>query len=148
MPVMNLASIDHWLLLAHAAMALFMVGVIWFVQIVHYPLFRGVGEAGFAEYERQHTRRTGYVLAVPMLAELATAVALAWRMGGGLAWSGLGLLMCIWLSTWLWQVPAHRRLEQGFDDATHRRLLRTNWVRTIAWSARGILALALLVVPR
>lgn len=148
MSVMNLASIDDWLLFFHAAMTLFMVGVIWFVQIVHYPLFRGVCEAGFAEYERQHTRRTGYVLAVPMLAELATAVALAWRMGGGLAWSGLGLLMGIWLSTWLWQVPAHRRLEQCFDDATHRRLLRTNWVRTIAWSARGILALALLVVPR
>lgn len=145
---MNLASINDWLLLVHAAMTLFMVGVIWFVQIVHYPLFHRVGEAGFAEYERQHTRRTGYVLAVPMLVELATMVALAWRLGGGLAWSGLGLLMVIWLCTWRWQVPAHRRLEHGFDAATHRRLVRTNWVRTIAWSARGILALALLIVPR
>ncbi len=42
---MNLASINDWLLFVHAAMTLFMVGVIWFVQIVHYPLFRGVGEA-------------------------------------------------------------------------------------------------------
>ena len=128
----NLASINEWLLFVHAAMTLFMVGVIWFVQIVHYPLFHRVGEAGFAEYERQHTRRTGYVLAVPMLVEFATAVALAWRFGGVLAWSGFLLLMAIWLSTWLWQVPAHRRLEQGFDDATHRRLVRTNWARTVA----------------
>ncbi len=54
----------------------------------------------------------------------------------------------IWFCTWLWQVPAHRRLEHGFDAATHRRLMRTNWVRTIAWSARGILTLVLIVVPR
>ncbi len=145
---MNLASIDDGLPLVHAAMTLFMVGVIWFVQIVHYPLFHRVGEAGFAEYERQHTRRTGYVLAVPMLVEFATAVALAWRLGGGLAWSGLGLLTVIWLNTWLWQVPAHRRLEQGFDAGTHRCLVGTNWVRTMAWSARGFIALALLFVSR
>lgn len=129
-------------------MTLFMVGVIWHVQIVHYPLFRGIGEAGFAEYERQHTRRTGYVLAVPMLAELATADALAWRLRGGLAWSGLGLLMVIWPSTWFWQVPAHRRLEQGFDDATHRRLVGTHWWRTASWTARSLISLALLAVSR
>ncbi len=136
------------MLLVHAATTLFMVGVIWFVQLVHYPLFHRVGEPGFAEYERQHTRSTGFVLVIPMLVELVTAVALTWRLGGALVWIGLVLLMGIWLSTWLWQVPAHRRLEHGFDAATHRRLVKTNWVRTIAWSARGILALMLLVVPR
>ena len=145
---MNLASINDGLLLVHAATTLFMVGIIWFVQIVHYPLFHRVGEARFAEYERQHTRRTGYVLAVPMLIEFATAAALAWRLGGGVAWCGLVLLLGIWLSTWLWQVPAHRRLEQGFDAATLRRLVETNWVRTVAWSARGFIALALLVLSR
>ena len=139
---------NDWLLLAHVVVTLFMVGVIWFVQIVHYPLFQEVGEAGFAEYERQNTRRTGYVLAIPMLVEFATAVALAWRMSGRLAWSGLGLLVVIWLSTWFWQVPAHRRLERGFDAATHRRLVRTNWARTVAWSFRGIIAVALLAVSR
>jgi hypothetical protein len=145
---MNPSSVNDGLLLVHAATTLFMVGVIWFVQIVHYPLFERVGEASFGAYERQHTRRTGWIVATPMLAELATASALAWRVGGVLAWVGLGLLIVIWLCTWLWQVPAHRRLEDGFDAATHRRLVRTNWIRTIVWSARGILALALLVEPR
>ena len=145
---MTLSSVNDWLLLVHAATTLFMVGVIWFVQIVHYPLFERIGENGFSAYERQHTRRTGWVLAMPMLVELATAIALAWRLGGALALSGLFLLMIVWLCTWLWQVPAHRRLEGGFDAATHRRLVRTNWVRTIIWSARGILALALNVAPR
>lgn len=145
---MTPSSFDDGLLLVHAATTLFMVGVIWFVQIVHYPLFQRVGKDGFGAYEREHTRRTGWVVAMPMLAELATSIALAWRLGGALAWSGLFLLMVIWLCTWFRQVPAHRRLEAGFDAATHRRLLRTNRVRTLAWTARGILACALLMVAR
>ncbi len=99
------ASFNDGLLLVHAATTLFMVGVIWFVQVVHYPLFERVGEVGFGAFERQHTRRTGWVVAMPMLGELATASALAWRLGGVLVWSGLVLLLVIWLCTWLWQVP-------------------------------------------
>jgi hypothetical protein len=129
-------------------MTLFMVGVIWFVQVVHYPLFSRVGEAAFAEYERHHTRRTGWVVVVPMLLELGTAVATAGYVGGALAWCGLGLLAVAWVSTAFWQVPAHRRLEGGFDAVTHRRLVRTNWVRTVAWSIRGVIACALLLAPR
>ncbi len=141
---MTISSGNDWLLLVHTATTLFMLGVIWFVQIVHYPLFTKVGERGFAGYERQHTRRTGWVLALPMLTELVSAVILAWRLEGTLAWFGLAVLGLIWASTGLWQVPAHRRLEGGFDVVIHRRLVQTNWVRTIAWSARAIIALALL----
>jgi hypothetical protein len=61
-----------------------------------------------------------------------------------LVWWGLVLLVLIWGSTLALQVPQHRRLERGFDAAAHRRLVRTNWIRTFAWTARGIIALALL----
>ena len=44
----------------------------------------------------------------------------------------------IWLSTMVLQVPCHRRLETGFDAAVARRLVRTNWVRTFAWTALGV----------
>jgi hypothetical protein len=59
-------------------------------------------------------------------------------------WWGLGLLLLIWISTILLQVPQHRRLQAGFDPAVHRRLVSTNWLRTIFWSARAAIALALL----
>lgn len=83
-----------------------------------------------------------------MLLELATAAAVAWVIGDALAWAGLALLTLVWASTGLWQVPAHRRLEDGYDARIHRRLVYTNWVRTITWSARGVLAYALLVAHR
>ena len=140
---MTVAEARAWLLIVHAAATLYMTGVIWFVQIVHYPLFSLVGEPGFPAYEREHVRRTGRVVAGPMLIELASAVAVVWMVGGLLAWIGLALLGVIWMSTWLWQVPAHRRLEARFDAPAHARLTRTNWVRAAAWTARSVIALAL-----
>ena len=56
-------------------------------------------------------------------------------------WLGLGLVLPVWASTALLQVPAHGRLAEGFDTATHTRLVTTNWIRTIAWTARGVLVL-------
>lgn len=35
------------LLYLHAGATLFMTGLIWFVQVVHYPLFLRVGEGNF-----------------------------------------------------------------------------------------------------
>ena len=129
---------------AHAGATLFMTGVIWFVQVVHYPLFARTGAAGFADYERDHARRTGWVVGPAMTLELLLALALAAR-GGAAAWAGLALLAMIWLSTALVQVPLHRRLQGGFDAAVHRRLVRTNWLRTAAWTLRAALALRLAV---
>ena len=64
------------LYLLHLASTLFMVGVIWFVQVVHYPLFAKIGTMEFPGYEQTHTSldRTGG--RVPMLLELFTALLL------------------------------------------------------------------------
>ncbi len=136
------------IIMVHAAATLMMTGLIWFVQVVHYPLFGQIGAAEFAKYEQLHCRRTSLVVMPLMLGELATAVWLAMTdLPGESAWiaiTGLGLLAVIWLSTAALQVPCHRQLENGFDDTIIRRLVTSNWVRTIAWSGRSALALLLL----
>ncbi len=142
---MTTTSPADGLLLVHAATTLFMAGLIWFVQVVHYPLFAHVGAAGFAAYERLHSRNTTWVVGPPMLVELGTAILVALSVGNPLSWAGLALLAVIWGSTWALQVPAHVRLERGFDAATHRRLVNSNWVRTLAWSARSVIAIVLLM---
>ena len=35
------------------------------------------------------------------------------------------------------QVPRHQTLATSFDAGTHRALVRTNWIRSVAWSVRG-----------
>jgi hypothetical protein len=132
-------------LLANLAATFVMVGIIWFVQIVHYPLFSGVGPANFPAYSGAHARLTGLVVGPPMLAEAATTLVLFLGPPAGvpvwLAATGLALLAVIWLSTALLQAPRHRKLGVGFDAASHRFLVSSNWLRTACWSARGLVVL-------
>lgn len=125
----------------HVAATVFMCGVIWFVQLVHYPLFAQVGEAGFVQYEAAHTMRTSWVVMPPMLIELGTAAALlVWRppgLGSAEVALGLGLVLLIWASTFFLQVPAHGALGRGFDPAVASRLVSTNWIRTVLWTLRA-----------
>lgn len=138
---------QRWLFLGQLAATLYMTGLIWFVQVVHYPLFDGVGRAGFAAYEQRHSVLTTWVVAPPMLLELAAALMLLWNRPSWLPVSavsaGLVLLAVIWLSTYIIQVPCHSRLVAGFDEAVHQRLVISNWIRTFAWTARSALLLGL-----
>jgi hypothetical protein len=135
-------------LLVNAACTFAMVGLIWFVQVVHYPLFARVGTERFPEYQANHMRSTTWVVVVPMLLEGSTAALLVWqppmRELAIYCWFGLALLLAIWASTALAQVPRHDALAKGFDASVHRQLVLSNWFRTVAWSMRGILVLFLL----
>lgn len=122
-----------------------MTGLIWFVQIVHYPLLAAVDAQGFGAYHRQHTRRTTLVVGPVMLIEATTAV---WIAGvavtaPSLAWLGLALLAIVWAATMWLSVPRHNQLAAGFDGAAHASLVATNWLRTVGWTARSMVALAM-----
>lgn len=136
------------ILLVHAATTLVLAGLIWTIQVVHYPLMAQVGEGTFTRYHQEHARRITWLVGPLMLAELTVAVAIfLWPPGqvaAVLATTGLVLLAGIWLATAALAVPAHARLARGPDADAHRRLVRTNWVRTLAWSARGAVALGML----
>ena len=122
-----------------------MVGVVWFVQVVHYPLFTRVGRGEFRRYEIDHQRLTTFVVGPLMLIELSTGLLLAFSLGGGplqiAAWGGLALLAAIWTMTYLLQIPQHAALIIDYDPATIRNLVRGNWARTIAWTVRGVVVL-------
>ena len=124
-----------------------MFGLIWFVQVVHYPLFLAVGPQQFPAYEAAHAGRTTYVVAPLMLVELATSVLLLlprFRPSGvsaAAAWTGALLVAILWLSTALLQVPLHNRLQAGYSPELIGKLVATNWLRTAAWTARAILVL-------
>ena len=137
---------------AHLIATLMLAGLIWFVQLVHYPLMARVGREGFTHYEREHMRRTTWIVAPLMLTEALCAVALLWLTTGEsartLAWVGAGLLAVIWLSTALVQVPCHERLAKRFDAGVVSRLVNSNWIRTAAWTGRAAIAVLLLALGR
>ncbi len=141
-------DLERLVVLANVAATLVMVGLIWFVQVVHYRQFNLVGEERFIAYEAAHVRATGRVVGLPMLVELITSGLLAWQPPmaelGVACRVGLALVAANWASTALLQVPCHDALGRYFDPAVHRRLVRTNWIRTAAWSLRGVLMLYVL----
>ncbi|MBA2753246.1 MAG: hypothetical protein H0U40_02125 [Chloroflexia bacterium] len=134
-------------LLVNLAATLFMTGLIWFVQVVHYPLFAHVGDPGFSAYAAVHSARTTRVVAPPMIVESLTAVALALspppEIPAPWAWAGVGLVAIIWVSTALLQVPRHRAFAAGFDGDAWRALVWSNWLRTVTWTARAVLVSAM-----
>jgi hypothetical protein len=127
--------------LLHIAAALFMLGLIWFVQVVHYPLMGKVGLSGFTHYAQQHAALTTLVVAPVMLIEALTGLLLACYPPRGTApqlwWAGLALLAMIWLATAFLSVPRHHQLQQGFQPAVHQALVWSNWLRTLLWSIRS-----------
>ncbi|HET9073566.1 MAG TPA: hypothetical protein VFN48_03225 [Solirubrobacteraceae bacterium] len=128
-----------------ALSAMGMAGIIWYVQVVHYPLFSAVGAEAWFPYHLDHERRTGWVVAPLMICELGSAAALVIIGGHGLlAVAGLVLAAVTWVVTFMLAVPLHRQLNRERDEAAMRRLVNVNWLRTIAWTAHGVIALALL----
>lgn len=136
----KLASVT---VLLNMVSTLFMAGLIWFVQVVHYPLFDGVGRPVFARYETRHSSLTTRVVLLPMVIELLSATLLVWRRPAFIssweAWVGFALVGVIWLSTALLQVPQHSLLTAGFNEAAHKLLVKSNWLRTVAWTLRALL---------
>ena len=75
-----------------------------------------------------------------MLVEAASAIWIALERPSPPAWFGVALLAVVWGATFLVSVPRHNLLAAGFDAAVIDSLVATNWIRTIAWTARAGLA--------
>lgn len=131
-------------LLAHLFVTGALTGLIWTIQIVHYPLFAKVGRDGFIDYEQSHSFRISTLVGPLMGAELLCALAIAWWPPPGtsksVAWAALSILAAIHVCTVLFSVRAHNTLGKGFDVRAHRLLVNTNWIRTVGWSVRAFAA--------
>ena len=126
-----------------------MFGVIWIMQIVHYPLMRFVSGEQFARFETAHRVRISWVVGPLMLIEGVCVLAFLFARPAGLPWwlpwVGAGVETVAIGTTAFVSAPLHERLNANFDQATLDRLIATNWIRTIAWTGRAAVAIAMLV---
>lgn len=142
-------TIEQWVLMAQVVASGWMCGLIWFVQVVHYPLFGMVTGDNATRYAASHQQRTTFVVGPPMLIEMITA---AWivlatpaHVPLWLAIAGLVMVVLAWVSTAAWQIPYHVKLARdGHDDRVVTGLVRTNWARTALWSARALVSVWML----
>ena len=125
-----------------------MVGLIWTIHTVHYPLFAHVGESTYAAFQSQHVNRIGKLLFLPWLTEGITLLAILvlaffgnqhnLRLPAFL--NGVGMAIALIISGF-WSAPAHGDLADGFNAAVHDRLMTANLVRSLAWTLCGVSAM-------
>ena len=125
--------------------AFLLTGVIWTIQIVHYPSFHYIDKLSFTNFHNFHERRISIIVMPLMLIELITSIALyihnMWSIIFALNLLIVGL---IWCSTFFVQVPIHSILSEKKDKNLIEKLVNTNWIRTFCWSLRGIIVLIML----
>jgi len=130
----------------------FMTGLIWFVQVVHYPLLAEIPASTFQQYEAEHIRLTGWVVVPPMLLEAAASLALlrcrpVW-LRLPIVWLGIALLVINSLVTALVMAPGHDELLETGDQALVAGMVSWNWLRTVLWSLRFVVLLLPFVLIR
>lgn len=137
------------LLVLHALGASFMTGLGWFVQAVHYPLFGFADPDRWDRYHAEHSRRTAGVVTVPWAIQGFTALALV-----GVRPTGVSIVLIVIavllagvtvVATVAFALPAHASLARAFDSDAHRHLVRTNWIRTVAWTLAAVVAATMIV---
>ena len=136
-------------LLANTAGTLFMVGLIWFVQRVHYPLLAQVDVKDQISVGHEHQRRTSQVVGLPMAVEgVSTLVLLIERpdqVFAWLPWAGAFLLAISLGSTVFLSVPLHQKMISHPSSQIGQNLVATNWPRTVSWTLRGVVCLVMCV---
>jgi hypothetical protein len=139
MSVLNL-----WLLLVHLLSTATLAGLIWTIQVVHYPLFNRVGADGFIAYHQAHSFRISLLVGPLMGIELLAAIAITLKKPAGVSAFAsivaLVVLAVVHLCTILGSVPAHNKLGRGFNQQAYTQLVNTNWIRTFGWTLRAVLA--------
>lgn len=120
------------------AVSWMLVGLIWVVQLVLYPAFHFVSEEQFPAFHRHHTTSIILIVMPLMLAELALTACQALQTMAFFEWVPLVMVAGIWACTFFVSVPLHQALSQGRNHTKINRLIRTNWIRTLLWTMKGI----------
>ena len=118
-----------------------MVGVIWIIQLVHYPSFHFIELKQYTTFQRFHMSRISYVVIPAMLTELFTLILIIISMDqiDTLVLASAILLIFIWLMTAVFFSGVHQKLTLGYDQTVVDKLVKLNWGRTLLWTLRLLL---------
>jgi hypothetical protein len=136
------------LLVLWTGLIFWVLGQIWLVQIVVYPLFARVGEPEYVAYHGFYSGRIPLPVILPGFASFLAPIALAfvgpdvpaWMTTANIAGGVVGLLVTVLL-----EIPRHARLEKGGkDDTVIAELIRFNWPRTLSITLQAVVTVMML----
>ena len=116
-----------------------MVGIIWVIQLLHYPTFHFIKQSDYVEFQHFHMQRISFIVVPVMIIELLSGFMLVYYFRSNLFILCLTILLVIWLITFVFFTKLHQSLLGGYDKIIVNKLVQINWSRTVLWSLRLII---------
>lgn len=135
-----------YLLLASLSLSLYLLGVHWTFQLVHFPLLTRVGVNEFQDYQTSHQKRVLWTARIPRMIALALAIILIlldpWGISSIELYLYTGTLLLATLISMAFIRPLQGMLsQQGYSKKMIQTMTRLYWSRTILSTAGAIILL-------
>ena len=138
--------IENFVFYLHIVATSIMVGVIWVIQLVHYPSFHYIDRNRYELFQDFHMRNISWIVFPVMSVELVTGILFIQSSIFGpintLFFISMILLALIWFLTAALFISIHKNLSKGFNKDIINKLVNLNWLRTILWSLRIVFIFA------
>lgn len=124
-----------------------LVVLIWMVQLLIYPSFEYFVGHRLGKWHKIYTRNMTFIVAPMMMAQTGLAFYFIYYYPDMVAANIMYtiLVALTWITTVLFFIPMHARIDKNPDDVILcRKLSRWNWMRVILWTAILILDFSLL----
>jgi len=133
--------LNNFVLISHLIFTSIMTGVIWVIQIVHYPSFHFIEKELYTAFQKFHMNKISIIVIPIMLAELITGMMLFLDKSSKSSFLIISflILILIWLITGVFFSKAHNELITGYQELVVNQLIAMNWIRTLLWTLRLLL---------
>ena len=132
------------MLLIHLLSTALMVGIIWVIQIVHYPSFHYIDKSRYVSFQNFHMNKISYIVIPVMSIEAISGIILLYDDQTVLFIISLIILLVIWTLTAFYFTRTHHLLAKGYKKEIIRKLVQLNWVRTGLWTLRLVILITYL----
>ena len=129
--------------IVHLVFTCIMVGVIWVIQLVHYPSFHFIDSSKYRSFQDFHMQKISFIVVPAMVLELASGLIVLYLnfREAILVFISMIMLIAIWIITAVFFVNLHGKLTLGYDKLTVNSLVKINWLRTGLWTSRLLVLL-------
>ena len=128
---------DNIVINIHFASTAVMVGVIWVIQLLHYPTFHYIEKNNYSQFQKFHMSRISYIVIPAMVIEMLSGIMLVIINDDFII--SFSLLVCIWIITFVFFTNIHQRLLSKYENTAVEKLVNLNWIRTTFWTVRLVI---------
>ncbi|MDF7800633.1 hypothetical protein P4C99_14240 [Pontiellaceae bacterium B1224] len=113
-----------------------MTMLIWLVQLVIYPAYLSIDKKLFQDWHHRYMRTISFIV-IPLI--LAQGLCIGFQCLENFSlmiFLQAVMFIVAWTTTFTQSVPCHKKLQaNGWNEGIIKRLILTNWIRTVAWTS-------------